>query len=254
MGALSLSVILPAHRADDYLRQALLTAETALSGLDAELIVVANGRDAEAVESFVISNQTLSTTRIVRSEIPSLIYSLNRALEVARGDYVGRFDSDDICLTNRFKHQLRIAGDTSADFIFGAAEIMQADGTPTGIIKSSGTSLWRICEPIHPTAIMRRSALIALGGYGNLEFSEDYHLWLRAASSGYRLVADPEPVIRYRVHQGQATDKRKLAHTFANNAGIKLTAGLRDRSLLMLLGAFTDLTRYVYRICRNAFL
>jgi len=254
MSALKISVVLPSHRADDYLRQALLTVETALSGLDAELIVVANGPDAEAVENFVFDNRTLATTRIVRSGIPSLIYSLNRGLEEAQGDYVARFDSDDICLPNRFKHQLRIAVETGADFVFGSAEIILADGTSAGTVKRSGTSLWRICEPIHPTAMMRRSALIALGGYGNLEFSEDYHLWLRAVNQGYRLVADPEQVIRYRVHQGQATDKKKLAYTFASNAGIKLTAGLRERSLLLLLGAFTDLTRYVYRICRNAFL
>jgi glycosyltransferase involved in cell wall biosynthesis len=250
---LALSVVLPAHRADDYLLQALRTAETALSNLDAELIVVANGMDSEAVEQLVLRARTLPGTLVIRSGIPALIHCLNRGLEVARGEYVARFDSDDICLPSRFQHQLRIARETGADFLFGAAEIMRADGTIDGRTQVSGTALWRVCKPMHPTALMRRSAVLALGGYGNLEFSEDYHLWLRAASRGFRLVADPEPVIRYRVHPGQVTDKRKLTHTFASNAGIKLIAALRERSPLLLLGVLSDLIRYFYRVCRNAF-
>jgi glycosyltransferase involved in cell wall biosynthesis len=248
-----LSVVLPAHRADDYLRDALRSAEVALARLDAELVVVANGPAREAVAQLVLDTRTLESTRVVQVGIPALVHCLNRGLEEARGEYVARFDSDDLCLPERFVHQLRLARETGADFLFGAAEIMLADGAQAGRTQPSGTRLWRVCEPMHPTALMRRSALLELGGYGNMEYSEDYHLWLRAAARGHRLVADGEPVIRYRVHAGQATDKAKLEHTFATNAGIKLTAAMRERSPLLLAGALTDVVRFFYRVCRNAF-
>ena len=247
-----LSVVLRAHRADDYLRDALRSAEAALAGLDAELVVVANGPTREAVAQLVLTESVFAGTRIVNCGIPGLVHSLNRGLEEARGEYVALFDSDDLCLPGRFKHQLRVARETGADFLFGSAEIMRADGTPTGRTQASGTRLWRVCEPIQPTALIRRSVLLELGGYGNLECSEDYHLWLRAAARGHHLVADREPVIRYRVHADQTTDKTKLARTFAANAGIKLAVALRERSPLLIAGSLTDLARFVYRICRNA--
>lgn len=248
-----LSVVLPAHRADDYLSAALRSAETALAGLDAELLVVANGKERQAVTQMVLDISTNSFTRIVEAGIPALVHCLNRGLEEARGEYIARFDSDDLCLPDRFRHQLRMVRDSNADFLFGAANIILADGTPTGKTKISGTRLWNVCEPMHPTALIRRKALLELGGYGNIEYSEDYHLWLRAATYGYKLVADTEPVICYRLHSGQATDKTKLARTFATNVGIKLTLALRERSPILFAGAFADLARYAYRICCNRF-
>jgi hypothetical protein len=249
-----LSVVLPAHRADDYLRAALQSVETALAGLDAELLVVANGPERSAVTQMVLDISTHPLTRVVEAGIPALVHCLNRGLEEASGEYIARFDSDDLCLPGRFRHQLRLALDSDADFLFGAANIILEDGTPTGRTKTSGTRLWCVCEPMHPTALMRRKALLELGGYGNVEYSEDYHLWLRAAAYGYKLVADIEPVINYRLHSGQATDKTKLSRTFATNVGIKLTIALRERSPLLFAGAFTDLVRYIYRICANRFL
>jgi len=252
------SVLMAAHRADAHLQEALHSVLLALDGHAAELIVVANGADrqavAQAVSQAMQSHAGTAATRVELSALPSLAYCLNRALELARGEFVARFDADDVCLHDRFTVQLALARGSAADFVFGAARDIDACGAPTGRVRLSNTWLWNRCGPVHPTAFARRSSLLALGGYGQLDASEDYHLWLRARAAGCRLHADAEPVIAYRVHAQQATTVQRLADTFATNAGIKLTQALRQGSPALLAGAALDLARYCYRRCANAFL
>ena len=250
---LRFSVVLPAHRADDLLVRAVQSVERALAGRDAELIVIANGPDRLLVVDIVARIRTLDGTRIEVSEIPSLIHCLNRGIEIARGTYVARFDSDDVCMPDRFDHQYQTASSTGADFVFSDAEVVDADGKPNGQRKVSIRNLWKRCGPIHPTAFMRRDTLLRLGGYGNLEYSEDYHLWLRALGDGYKFEIDHCLAIQYRVHGQQVTDRSKLIDTFATNIGIKLIVGIRKRNLPIFLGAAVDAAYLMYRKCRSAF-
>jgi glycosyltransferase involved in cell wall biosynthesis len=250
---LEFSVVMAAHRADAHLEQALASVEAALSASDAELIIVANGPQRDLVAELVRARRLRDSTRVETSALPSLAYCLNRGIELARGAYIARFDADDICLPDRFERQLRLAADSGADFLFSAATLIDGEGLPQGEIRPSTATLWQRCGPIHPTAFIRREALLQLGGYGQLEFSEDYHLWLRASAQGYRLVVDPLPAIAYRVHAGQSTAARRLADMFATNAGLKLALGLRRKSAPLLLGAAFDLICHVYRSCRSAF-
>jgi hypothetical protein len=245
--------VLPAHRADAFLVEAIRSVEHAIGDDPAELIVVANGPDCGLVAEAVHRIRTLPQTRVELSDFPSLIHCLNRGIELARGEYIARFDSDDVCLPDRFRRQYALAVSSNADFVFSDAEVIDTEGRPTGETKAAAVSLWKRCGPIHPTAFMRRDALLRLGGYGNLEYSEDYHLWLRAFGDGYRFEVDHRPAIRYRVHGQQTTDRSKLTDTFATNIGIKLIVGLRKRKLSIFLGALADSVYLIYRKCRAAF-
>jgi len=246
------SVVMPAHRADDHLVQALRSVEAAMAGHDAELIVVANGAAREQVAALARQTTTRPDTRIELTPLRSLVHALNRGIELARGEFVARFDADDLCLPDRFARQLQRAREGDAAFVFCAASVIDGDGVPTGERRASSTALWRRCGPIHSTAFMRRQVLLDLGGYGNLEFSEDYHLWLRAVEAGHRLAADTGTAVQYRVHGAQATAAAGLEGTFATNVGIKLTLALRGRRPQLLLGAAADLASWLVRRCRNA--
>lgn len=249
------TVVLPAHRDDAYLVHAVRSVEQALAGCAGELIVVANGPRRAAIAALVQGEATLSSTRTLCVELCSLTHSLNRGIEEAAGEFIARMDSDDLCQPDRFCRQLHIARQTGADFLFGAAELMDDQGGALArpVRQSHTRSLWNVCGPIHPTAFMRRSVLLALGGYGCMDSSEDYHLWLRAQARGHRLVTDAAPVLRYRMHADQATGRQRQGALFATNAGMKLGLALQACSPRLLAGALADLIRYSYAVCRARF-
>ena len=57
----------------------------------------------------------------------------------------------------------------------------------------------------HPAVLMRARAIEAVGGYRAGDLPEDYDLWLRLVSAGYRLAAVPRPVVRILDRDGRLT-------------------------------------------------
>jgi hypothetical protein len=51
---------------------------------------------------------------------------------------------------------------------------------------------------VHPSVMLRRAALVALGGYRAGAFPEDYDLWLRAHAAGHRFAKCPEILLLWR--------------------------------------------------------
>jgi glycosyltransferase involved in cell wall biosynthesis len=248
------SILMPTHQLNSYLIDAINSAQGAIGNDNAELIVLINGPNRFTIEAALIEKCTLTKTTLVTIEIPSLPYSLNRGIEISRGQYIARFDSDDICLENRFKHQLEIARKTNADFIFSSAIIIDSHSKKTGEIKFSQSNIAFRCGPIHPAAFIRRDALINLGGYGHIENSEDYFLWLNAKSLGYDFVIDKTPVIKYRIHNNQATSAKKITQTLLTNIGIKVTISLIRRQPLYIIGLGYDVYYLIYIKIKNLLL
>jgi glycosyltransferase involved in cell wall biosynthesis len=250
---LSYSVLCAAHRADSHLIEAIRSTVVAMNGHRAELVVVANGPARTEVARLAYEEGSGAAIKVVTSEIQSLIYCLNKGLEVARGEYIARMDADDLCVADRFSRQVEIAKSHSADIVVSDATVIRSDGSDAGDYLRASSSVWKKCGPIHPAVMMRRSVLVGLGGYGNLEFSEDYHLWLRMRGLNLRMVVDNNPAIRYRRHDLQATSRDRVIHTYATNIGIKITLGLRLRKLSYLAGSLYDAACYIYNVCRRVF-
>jgi|GEM_PF-2692937 len=240
-GGLLYSVIMPAHRLDQYLLDAIESTESAIGQDNAELIIVVNGKHRNEIACAIKNKVQLKNTIVELVEISSLSYNLNRGIEISRGKYIARFDSDDICLSNRFTHQLKVAKDTGADFVFSSAEVINANSERLNFLKLSTTSVTFKCGPIHPAAFIKREVLVRLGGYGHIETSEDYMLWLNANASGCKFFADPTPVIKYRIHDSQTTSLNRIYKTLLTNIGIKVLTSLSKRKPVYILGIAYDI-------------
>jgi GT2 family glycosyltransferase len=137
-----------------------------------------------------------------------LATSLNIGWRQAQGELIARADADDWSSPRRLACQV--------EFMERHPEVAVL-GTGAALVDELGRSLGIALRPeqhevltreiykknpfIHPSVMMRRNFLTALGGYDErLRRSQDYDLWLR----GYRCYHYhnlPEVLIRYKVHR-----------------------------------------------------
>lgn len=209
------SVLLAAHDAERFLRPALESVLRQTLG-DLELVVVDDGSSDGTAEILAsVGDPRLVSLRNERRL--GLAASLNVALERARGRYVARLDADDIALPQRLERQLvRLQADPRLGIVGSAIlEIDEAGRTGSLHAMPHGRPAVRwaalFSSPFyHPTVLVDRELLERHGlgydeSYGE---SEDYELWSRLlrVSDGANV---PEPLVLYRVHAGQATQRRR---------------------------------------------
>ena len=203
----AISVLLPVYNAELYLREAI-DSVLAQSFGDFELLVLDDG---STDRSLIILREYEARDRRVRvlsRENRGLVASLNELLGEARGRYLARMDSDDVCMPQRFERQVMFL-DSRPDHVAVGGWVMQmnAFGQPIGTIKSP-TLHFEIDQAhlkghtsiCHPAVLIRKDAISSIGGYRE-EFmhAEDLDLWLRLAEKG-RLANLAEVVLRYRLH------------------------------------------------------
>lgn len=149
--------------------------------------------------------------RIVPTSRIGLAASLNLGIAAARGDYIARFDSDDICAPDRLSLQVAMLDASPHVGVLGGA---------LRIIDSSGHELAMRAYPVdhetiarrfhsttpvaHPTAMVRKSVFNAVGLYDpTFRFAEDLDLWLRMLNAGVVFANLPDTLVHYRQNRTQ---------------------------------------------------
>lgn len=180
------------YNAERYLRAAIESVLTQTFS-DFEFLIVNDGSKDHSLA--VLEEYAGRDQRIVllSRENRGLPASLNEGLELAHGEFVARMDADDICLPGRFMRQVEFLENHPSCVAVGSAALrIDSDGDEIGMTSE------RVCRHeeldamlmsgkvplMHPTVMMRRSALSAVGGYQSLPICEDYDLWLRLAEIG----------------------------------------------------------------------
>lgn len=203
------SIIMPVYNTAPFLREAMdsMLSQT-LS--DFELIVLNDCSPDNAEEVL----NTYNDPRIVRykgEKNVGLSNVLNIGIELARGKYIARMDSDDISLPNRLQVQV--------DYLEAHPEIdlvsvgMQLFGDKEEIwVREQDFEEMKICalfySPVlHASSMWRKDAFEKQGLRFRQEMvpSEDYDLWTRALVKGLKLVNLAEVLYKYRIHGTQAT-------------------------------------------------
>ena len=146
-----------------------------------------------------------------------LVDALNFALTEAKGSLIARMDADDISQPERLALQVKeMSSDPSLVLLGTSVEYIDAHGRLLRIenFNTDNTALQRILAEegnhfCHSSVMLRAEAVRKVMGYRSLagRYAQDYDLWLRLAEVG--TVANlPEPLLRYRVHEGQLSLKK----------------------------------------------
>lgn len=215
MTAPRVSVLLPVRNGEAFLADAL-DSVLSQTGPTFEVLVIDDG-STDATPA-ILAAYTDPRLRVIRQEGLGLVAALNAALDAARGEYCARMDADDLALPGRFAAQVAaLDANPGAVMAHGAARVIDAAGREIGSIATKPQSAAeyqaallheRSAPPIvHPTAMIRRAVLLAMGGYRQSPSCEDHDLWLRLLGKG-AFLALPEPLLLYRQHDAGISRER----------------------------------------------
>jgi len=211
-----ISVILPVYNAEKYLNEAI---DSILSQTftDFEFLLINDG-STDRSERIIQSYKDPRIVSISNEINKGLIYSLNRAIDLAKGEYIARMDADDIALPKRLEKQINHLAKHDVAILATTYHSIDEDRKPLPVWKTDRNTITpgQIRKTLpkdnciaHPTTIAKawvfkkyRYHPELVGKYKfihNQTYSEDYDLWLRIAADGLAIEKLPEPLLLYRV-------------------------------------------------------
>jgi glycosyltransferase involved in cell wall biosynthesis len=218
MTAPLLSVLLPVYNAGRYLREAIDSVlQQSFTGF--ELLLVNDG-STDGSEEIILSYNDPRIVYIKNERNSGLIFSLNRGIDAAKGKYIARMDSDDICLPQRFEKQLSRIEATGAAVVACTVIMIDASGSlmapwtddrNTVTPESIRAFLPKDNCIAHPSVMMEAKMLKAYRYNPEQREAEDYDLWLRLAADDRLIDKVEEPLLYYRFLTGSLTRKDRLS-------------------------------------------
>jgi glycosyltransferase involved in cell wall biosynthesis len=130
---------------------------------------------------------------------------LNEGIALSKGSIIGRMDADDISVKNRFEEQVKYLRDNDFSILGSWVNSISTNGKIIGTIEPPfepnairGKIMYH--SPIsHSSIIIDKKLLIDIGGYdSNFLGAEDYELYLRTISKGYKIANIPKYLIHIR--------------------------------------------------------
>jgi glycosyltransferase involved in cell wall biosynthesis len=192
-----------------------------------EIVLVKDGPLTASLNTVIGKYQALFNNLVVveLEKNRGLGNALAAGLEACRYELVARMDSDDIAFKDRFekqvalmerKPQLAACGSHIAEFTNTPGDLEKIKQVP--LTNEEIRSYARLRNPLnHPTVMLRKQAVLAVGSYRDMPLFEDYYLWLRLLKSGYELENIDETLLHFRIgnmigrRQGLSYFRKELA-------------------------------------------
>lgn len=203
------SIIIPAYNVAQFIRETL-DSVFAQTFKDYEVIIVNDG-----------SPDTTELERALEPYIERIVYlkqensgagaARNRALHVARGEFVAFLDADDIWLPDYLSEQIRFIRGGDYDLVYADAALFGnsslAGRTFMEIAPSNGEVTFQSlisgrCNVITSGVVARRELIFEVGLFDEqLRNSQDFELWVRLVRHGARAAYQRKVLLRYRYHE-----------------------------------------------------
>lgn len=233
-----ISVVLPAFNAQEYIEEAINSILNQTIE-DFEILVIDDGSTDDThkiVEK--MAGEDYRIKLLTNEKNMGLIYTLNRGLEEATGEYIARMDADDISLPERFERQIEYLKDNPdvwlcsviVEFFGAKSEVKNyyysPEETKAELLYHNGVS--------HPGYMMRRELIKNEGHRYHPEYlhAEDYEFVVNVART-HEVGIVPKRLLLYRIHENQvsgvnsditAATAKRVRKEQLQNMGADLTA------------------------------
>jgi len=160
-----------------------------------ELIVILDGPVSDGVHSVLSDFSSLLPIKMKPLPInQGLGPALAEGLCICSYDWIFRIDSDDVYPADRFALQIdyvqrhpnihALGGHLIEHYVSGKKTSKRTRHAPICSTKLVKYAKWR--NPLnHQTVFFNKEAVVSVGGYQDMPFFEDYHLWARLLSSSH---------------------------------------------------------------------
>lgn len=222
------SVIMPVWNSECYLTEAV-DSILYQTFSDFELIALDDGSTDKSLEILHNFAKKDSRVKVIACEHQGYSPLLNLGLSMAKGEYIARMDSDDVCLPERFEKQVGFL-DNYLDYVAVGSQALRItpEGDPIGYFRVETDYDNILIEQIkgrgviiHPSVMIRRSKLSLIGGYrSEFEPGEDFDLFLRLIEVG-KITNLSDILLKYRTHFKNVTITRKHYHQFVKQKALK---------------------------------
>ena len=243
------SVLLPARNAAPWIGAALRSI-LGQSLTDLEVIAVDDGSTDQTAN--VLSTVNDPRLRVFGTEARGLPQALETARAHASGAFLARHDADDVSHRRRLELQLAfmrpdIAVVGSRVRLFGTYGVgmRRWNAWHDALLEHEemARELYVDSPLAHGTALLRREAVEAVGGWRECGWPEDLDLWIRMIEHGARFTKVPRRLYAWRQHPASATrvDPRYRPERFRALKLDALSRGfLRDSKAVTLVGVGTS--------------
>lgn len=162
-----------------------------------ELVIVEDGpltKELKAIlDQLPLKKDKTTIKRVPLAENKGLGNALNEGLKHCTTEWIGRMDSDDYSIENRFEIILKELKEKKSNIDVIGSHIIEFDSES---LKDTGyrnvylnheeiLKDFRNRNPMnHVSVFIKRKSILKVGGYRNFLFFEDYDLWARMAAQG----------------------------------------------------------------------
>lgn len=243
---LSVSIIIPAYKAVNFLERAVHSALA--QEFVKEIIIVEDGSPDDTYQMALQLEEKYDLVQVHTHENrvnKGLAATRNRGLEFASGDWIQVLDADDELMPGKIISQLRIIQSDST-FVVGNSLDVYADGrvTKRSFYENSWKGLIVGKFGISSANLFNRKAIATLGGFdGSLRTSEEYDLMFRLMKEGHMPVFDPNYLTKIHITAGSLSRGKQYEEILTRNW---INLRKRIRIHLMDKGEFSWSLDYCY--------
>lgn len=205
------SIIIPAYKIAPFIRETL-DSVLAQTFNNYEIIVINDGSpDTEELEKQLEAFAHRMT--YIRQPNRGAGAARNAGLRVARGEFIGFLDGDDLWLPEFLTEQLAlIKGGDGSDLVYADAvnlegatlkRVTNMDVNPSSGPVTAESLISGKCSVITSSVVARRDLILKAGLFDEtFPNSQDFDLWLRLAKLGARMNYQKKVLVHRRIYEG----------------------------------------------------
>ena len=185
-----------------------------------EIIIIYDDQDRNDLEYIKSCIKNDSRAKIIfNDKNKGVAYSRNKAISIARGEYIAFLDCDDYWETNKIEIQLNFMLTHGYDFSHTTYQVINYDEKIVRTIRAQETlkykKLLKSCD-IGLSSVILKHKLLSDMKFPELKTKEDFVLWLNLAKKSVDLVGLDKPLMFWRKTPNSLSDSilQKLKDAF----------------------------------------